>query len=252
MYPPELQDRTLYDLHDGHLSVERMTHLARSTVYWQGIDADIVDYVRHCTTCAKHKALQSVHPVLPCNIPDGPWQEIAADYFTHYSKNYLLIADSFSKYPFLYSVHSKTADSVIQCLQDLFSQFGTSTQFYSDNGPHFSSEPFSSFLTSLSIEHITSSPLYPKSNGFIERQIKPLKTALTTTNPAGTSIDHILKTLCSTPIGPNLPSPHEILLNHTSHRPGMRLTSVDLEQVRDYLITKKAQQKVHYDKRHRA
>ena len=55
-----LQDRTLYDLHDGHLGIERMTHLARSTVYWQGIDADIVDYVSHCTTYAKHKALQSV------------------------------------------------------------------------------------------------------------------------------------------------------------------------------------------------
>ena len=60
--PPELQDRTLYDLHDGHLGVEKMTHLARSTMYWQGIDADMVDYVRCCTTCAKHKALQSVQP----------------------------------------------------------------------------------------------------------------------------------------------------------------------------------------------
>ena len=77
--PPELQDRTLYDLHDGHLGVEKMTHLARSTIYWQGIDSDIVDYVRYCTTCAKHKALHTVQPMLPCNIPDGPWQEIAAD-----------------------------------------------------------------------------------------------------------------------------------------------------------------------------
>ena len=127
--PPKLQDRTLCDLHDGHLGVEKMTHLARSTVYWQGIDADIADYVRCCTTCVKYKALQTVQPMLPCNIPDGPWQEIAANYFTHCNKNYLLIADTFSKYPFLYAVHSKTSDSVIQCLQDLFSQFGTPTHF---------------------------------------------------------------------------------------------------------------------------
>ena len=44
--PPELQDRTLYDLHDGHLGVEKMTHLARSSVYWQGINSDIIYYVR--------------------------------------------------------------------------------------------------------------------------------------------------------------------------------------------------------------
>ena len=79
-----------------------------------------------------------------------------------------------------------------------------------------------------------------------------MKTSLTATKPTGISIHNVLKTLCSTPIGPNLPSPHEILLNHTNYRPGMPSTSVDLEQVRDYFITKKAQQKVQYDKRHRA
>ena len=44
--PPELQDRTLYDLHYGHLGVEKMIHLTRSSVYWQGINSDIIDYVR--------------------------------------------------------------------------------------------------------------------------------------------------------------------------------------------------------------
>ena len=42
-----------------------MTHLARSNVYWPGIDADIADYVKCCTICAKHKALHTVQPMLP-------------------------------------------------------------------------------------------------------------------------------------------------------------------------------------------
>ena len=88
-----------------------------------------------------------------------------------------------------------------------FLKFGTPTCFYFDNGPQFSSEPFSHFLTSLGINHITSSPLYSKSNGFIERQIKTIKTSLTTAKSLGISIDHLLHTLCSTPIGPNPPSP---------------------------------------------
>ena len=179
--------------------------------------------------------------MLPCDIPDGPWEEIAADYFTHSNKDYLLIADPFSKYPFIFKVHSKTSDSIVHCLQDLFSQFGTPTHFHSNNRPPFSSEPFSCFLTSLGINHITSSPLYPKSNGFRERQIKTIKTSLTTAKSSGISTDHLLQTLFSTPIGPNLPSPHEILLNHTNYRPGKPSTPVDLEPVRDYLITKKAQ-----------
>ena len=46
--------------------------------------------------------------MLPHGIPDGPWQEITTDYFTHFGKDYLLIADPFNKYPYIFKVHSKT------------------------------------------------------------------------------------------------------------------------------------------------
>ena len=212
--PPELHDRTLYDLHNSHQGIEKMTHIARANVYWPGIDADIADYVRRCIICAKHKASQTVQPMLQRDIPYRPWQELAKDYFTHKGKEYLLIADTFSKYPFIYKIHSKTTYSIIQHLQDLFAQFGISLCFFSDNGPPFSSDAFWHFLTSHTIDHITSSPLYPRSNGFIERQIKTID--LLNNCPVihyfnrPLTTDTLLK-----PIGPNLPSPHKILLNCT-------------------------------------
>ena len=101
--PPELHNRAQYELHDCHKGIEKMTHIARSNIYWPCIDADIADYVRCCTISAKHKASQAVQPMLPHDIPDGPWQELAADHFTHFGKDYLLIADPFSKYPFIFS-----------------------------------------------------------------------------------------------------------------------------------------------------
>ena len=70
--PPELHDRTLYGLHDSHQGIEKMMHLARSSIYWPGINTDITDYVRHCTICAKHKTLQAIQLMLPRDIPDGP------------------------------------------------------------------------------------------------------------------------------------------------------------------------------------
>ena len=160
--PPELHDRTLYDLHDSHEGIEKMTHIARANIL-PAINADIADYVRRCTICTRHKASQTVQPMLPHDIPDGPWQEIAADYFTLKGKDYLLIVDTFSKYPFIFKTHSKTTDSIINCLQDLFSQFGMPKHFFLDNGPPFSSDPFSQFLSSHAIDHITSSPLYSRS-----------------------------------------------------------------------------------------
>ena len=95
----------------------------RETVYWSGIDADITDYACWCTICTKHKASPPVQPMLPRDIPNGPWQEIAADYLTHKDKEYLLVCNLFSKYPFLYKVSTKSTQSLCS-LQELISQYG--------------------------------------------------------------------------------------------------------------------------------
>ena len=87
--PPELHDRSLYDLHDSHQGIEKMTHITRANVYWPGIDADISDYVRRCTICTKYKASQATQPMIPWDIPDSPWQELTADYLMHKGRDYL-------------------------------------------------------------------------------------------------------------------------------------------------------------------
>ena len=68
-------------------------------------------------------------------------------------------------------------------LQNLISQYGPPKSLFSDNGPQFSSEVFQKFLASWYIDHITLSPHYLKSNGFIERQIKNIKTAYSQIQP---------------------------------------------------------------------
>ena len=73
----------------------------REAVYWPSIDADKADIVCQCTICTKHKASSPAQPVLPRDIPDGPWQEITADYLTHKGREYLLVCNLFSKYPFI-------------------------------------------------------------------------------------------------------------------------------------------------------
>ena len=106
---PKHLDCTLADLHGAHQGIDRMQAEVRMAVYWPGIDADIVDYVCWCTICTKRKASPLAKPMLPRDVPDGPWQEIAADYLTHQGKEYLLICNVFSKYPFLYKVANKSA-----------------------------------------------------------------------------------------------------------------------------------------------
>ena len=91
-----------------------MRHLSQNTVYWPRLDTNIANYVNHCKTCTQHKAKQAVQPMIPRDVPDSPWQELAADFFTYNHMEYLLIVDTFSKYPFIYQTSSKTAKSIIK------------------------------------------------------------------------------------------------------------------------------------------
>ena len=180
---------------------------ARESVYWLGIDADIADYVSQCTICIKHKASQAAQPMLPRDIPDGPWQDIMADYMTHKCHENLIICDAFSKYPFMYKVTSKSVQSLCRHLLELIYQYGPPASLSTDNGPPFASDELTEFLAHHCIEHHTSSPHFPRSNGFIERQVRTIKTVLNTALPSNKSLDAVLLDLKSTPIGPNMPAP---------------------------------------------
>ena len=70
------RERTLNNLHTGHKGTTAMSQLAKNTVYWPGIDADIEDFVNRCQPCLTSKPNNSREPLLPHSVPDGPWQKL--------------------------------------------------------------------------------------------------------------------------------------------------------------------------------
>ena len=96
-------------------------------------------------------------------------------------------------------------------LQELFVVEGTPDEIMIDNGPPFNCKEFSTLLTGLGIRHTTSSPNYPQSNGFIERQIQTVKRLTEKATSTGSSFQEALTGLRAQPLGDGLPSPAEIL-----------------------------------------
>ena len=221
-------------------------------MYWSGIDADIADYACQCTICTKHKASLPAQPIPPRDIPDGPWQDIAVDNMTHKSQEYLIICNALSKYPFIYKASSKSARSLCMHLLKLISQYGPPTSISAHNGLPFASDELAEFLTCHYIEHHTSSPHFPRSNDFTERQVRTIKTALNTALPANKSLKTVLLDLQSTPIGPNMPSSHEILHNRIIQHSGRLSQPVDMEKIRNFLISRKQAQFDQFNKSHEA
>ena len=82
--------------------------------------------------------------------------------------------------------------------------------------------------------------------------MKIIKTALTTAEASGKTLDKVLLNIRSTHIGPNLPSPREILHNCTEKHSGKLLQPVNFEQTRNYLLEQKEIQKENHDWRHQA
>ena len=173
--PPELYNRSLNELHNVHLGIEKMQHRKRATIYLPGIDVDIVEYVKCCKTCIQHMATQHIQPMIPRDVPVVPWQDLTTDFFTFKNKEYLLVAYIFSKYPFTFKISTKTADTIICKFMQLFSQYVTPKSLTTNNRPPFASETFAKFMLIQRVDHITTSPHYPKSNGFIDRQVKTIK-----------------------------------------------------------------------------
>ena len=206
--PGELQEEYLSHLHEGHLSASKVQENAKQHMYWTGIDADIEDYTKRCQECIKRSQVAK-EPLQPHDIPEGPLRKLGIDYFTFDGNSYVLICDYFSKFPFLY--RAKTSFwSLRDCLIDLFSIEGYPDEIVSDNGPPFQSKEFAKFLSSLGIKHTTSSPGYPRSNGFIERHIQTVKNMLSKSSNTR-SFQEVLADLRITRIGMGLPSPAEIL-----------------------------------------
>ena len=243
--PSCLCEEYLQRLHQGHLSATKVQQNACQHLYWPGLDADIADYTRRCQECIC-RSQPPKEPLQAHEVPQEPWERIAMDYFYMNGRLYILICDYFSKFPFLFQVKTTSFANLKDHLEELFSVEGIPDEIMSDNGPPFNGKEFSSYLTGLGIRHTTSSPHYPRSNGFIERQIQTVKRLIEKANSSGRSHQEALTSLRAQPLGDGLPSPSKIL--HGRSLVTRKASPVDLTVVRQSLIALQAKYTKSHDK----
>ena len=171
------------------------------------------------------------------------------DYFYMNGRFYFMICDYFSKF-LLFQVKTTSFANLKDHLVELFSVEGIPNEIMSDNGPPFNGKEFSSFLTGLGIRHTTSSPNYPWSNGFIERQIQTVKRLMEKASSMGRSHQEALTGLRAQPLGDGLPSLAEIL--HGRSLVTRKASPVDLTVVRQSLIALQAKYTKSHDKARQA
>ena len=117
--PVSLRPAMLALIHEGHLGAEKSKARARQALWWPGMAKMIDATVGACATYCAHSRPQSPETLMPHPVPSFPWQKIGADIFTYNRRDYLLIVDYFSKFPFILLLPDKTASSVVAMLKSV-------------------------------------------------------------------------------------------------------------------------------------
>ncbi|XP_023238176.1 uncharacterized protein K02A2.6-like [Centruroides sculpturatus] len=149
--------------------------LARSIVWWPGIDSDLERTVKECILCQSYHRNPPSTNTLRWPIPEEPWSRVHIDFAGPFlGKMFLIGIDAKTKYPEIQIMQSTDSSATILALRSWFSRHGLPLHVHSDNGPQFTSREFRMFLAQNGIRQTFSSPYHPATNGAVEGFIKTL------------------------------------------------------------------------------
>ena len=173
--PAKYQEAVLDELHQNHPGIVRMKSLARSYVWWPGIDSMIENSVLKYYTCQQAGNKPQNAPLHPLSWSDKPWDRIHLDFAGPYEgKMILVIVDSGSKYVDAHVMTHATSNTTVEQLHHTFALLGLPRIIITDNGTQFTGEPFQTFCVNNGIKHVCTSAYHPASNGMAERTVRTL------------------------------------------------------------------------------
>ncbi|XP_037296681.1 uncharacterized protein LOC119189952 [Manduca sexta] len=139
--PVGCREKVLNIIHEPHMGIVKSKALARSYVWWPGIDEAVEQACGACGTCAAFSDAPPRATPHPWPWPTRPWTRVHLDYMGPIAgKLYLVVVDAMSKWLEVFSVPSTAAGSTIAKLHELWSRFGIPKQIVTDNGPPFTSD----------------------------------------------------------------------------------------------------------------
>ncbi|KAL5481520.1 hypothetical protein EMCRGX_G021699 [Ephydatia muelleri] len=212
--PPAGREAVMRTLHDAHPGITRMKGLARSFVWWPGIDADLEGKVKGCQACQEHGKAPAVAPLHPWEWPARPWSRLHLDFAGPFlGKMFMVVVDAHSKWLDVAVVTTPSSQQAIKILRNLFATHGLPEMVVSDNGSAFTSAEFQTFVKRNGIRHVRSAPYHPSSNGQAERVVQTFKEAiLKTTGDLDARLARFLFQYRLTPHTTTGLSPAEMLL----------------------------------------
>ena len=108
------------------------------------MDERVSAIVGRCVACQATVNTPSQEPVKSTELPKGPWENLAVDYYGPLpSGEYVLVViDEYSRFADIDLATSTSAKATIPKLDRIFSSYGIPLHLKSDNGVPFNSDMF--------------------------------------------------------------------------------------------------------------
>ena len=172
--PVSIRLDVLDKLHEGHQGITKCRERAKTSVWWPGLSKQLEELVNNFSTCIK-ECVNRPEPVIPSELPDHPWQKLAADLFELKGQTFLLVVDYFSRYVEVAKLIRTTSPDIVVHLKSMFARHGIRDQLVSNNGLQFLSNALAQFAEEYALTHTTTSPRYPQANSEVERAVQTVK-----------------------------------------------------------------------------
>ena len=164
---------------------------AKETAYWPGINEQLEQLILNCQLCLKYsrsKDKNTPNTALGHEIPSVPWNKATTDIIHFKSKSYLLVVHYTNRFPIVRELKSMSAQHITEHFRLIFSEYGWPDTLVSDNGPCYVAEMLTSLMKEYAVNHITSPPHYPQSNGLAEKFLQIIKNLFYKAKDEGTDI----------------------------------------------------------------
>ena len=259
--PTSLRDKFITLAHEGHQGIVKTKQRLRCHVWWPGMDRDVERVCRGCFDCQVVAQPTPPEPLVSTRLPERPWEHLALDLMGPLptGEHVIVMVDYFSRYYEVGFTRSTTTRKIIDFCESVFSRWGTPLTIRTDNGPQFAGSEFQEYLKQENVRWISTTPLWPRANGEVERQnrsiLKSLKIAALKKVDYKAELRRHLVAYRSTPHSSTGATPFELM---TGRRMRTKLLSFDgspptsstqYESVRDTDALAKLRSKEAADKR---
>ena len=186
--PNHLRERILDEHHDscfaGYFAAKKMKQRVSQYFYWDGMNAQVHKKCASCVVCAsvKGQGFRGKPPLV--SIPVGGVFEcvgmdfVELDLSSSGNRYALVFQDYLSKWPEVYAVANRKAETVAQCLLELIWKHGVPRRIIHDRAAEFLSNLLQETAQLIGIEQLLTLGGHPQTDGLVEWFNRTLKQML--------------------------------------------------------------------------